>query len=691
MKKLKSILQSKYFYIALFLLLITILIPTTNQNHKCNYNIDEDQFRIVKITNKDYGLKLILKGKEKIIANIFLEQEEKQKFLNTYELNGEIKIKTEESKLKHETVENTFDYKDYLNNQNIYHSVNINKIMLISKNKNIFYKIKNNLIKRENNLKSTPYIKSLIFGDNSYLDEEIISSYRTNGISHLFAISGLHIAMFIIIIAKLLKSLRMTEKSQNIILILFLFFYMFLTNFTPSVVRAGVFTILLLINKTLNLNLKTINLLFLTLGIIIIINPLSIYQLGLQYSFVVTLFLIKYKDIINKANNIITKLLITSSIAFLASYPITISNFYEVNFLSIVYNLAFVPFVSYLLLPFTLITYFFTFFDGILIILVRIIESSSQLIEHITFFKISMCKMNMLSILLYYVILCKMLSKKSIRKNFYFFLLATFFIIHYFSPINKENTIEFLDVGQGDATLLNINNNHILIDTGGLVMYSDKEYTYQLTKSKLLPLLKSKGIKKLTLIITHGDTDHMKEAYYLVENFKVDQVIFNKNEYNDLEKGLIEKLNKKHIKYQKSKDYLEMDKYKIYFLNTKMYDNENDNSNVIYLNYKGLKVLLMGDAGIKRETDIINKYNLKDIDILKVGHHGSNTSTSKEFIKEINPKISIISVGENNRYGHPKDTVLNNLSNTKIYRTDKNGSIKIKLNKNSYEIKTYNP
>lgn len=98
----------------------------------------------------------------------------------------------------------------------------------------------------------------------------------------------------------------------------------------------------------------------------------------------------------------------------------------------------------------------------------------------------------------------------------------------------------------------------------------------------------------------------------------------------------------------------------------------------------------MGDAGVEKEKDILKKYNLKNIDFLKVGHHGSNTSSSKHFINQIKPKYSLISVGKNNRYGHPKEEVLNNLEQSKIYRTDLNGSIGIKLNKNGYKIRTCN-
>ncbi|MGN1000721.1 MAG: ComEC/Rec2 family competence protein [Bacilli bacterium] len=191
--------------------------------------------------------------------------------------------------------------------------------------------------------------------------------------------------------------------------------------------------------------------------------------------------------------------------------------------------------------------------------------------------------------------------------------------------------------------------------------------------------------------VPHGDYDHMGTAINLVENFKVEKVIFNCGTYNDLEKELIKVLEKKNIKYYFCVKKLNIENYKLYFLNTKEYDNENDNSNVIYLKFNNYKFLFMGDAGIEKEKDILNKYNLKNIDFLKVGHHGSNTSSSNEFINSINPEYSLISVGKNNRYGHPKESVLDTLSNSKIYRTDLDGSVEINLSKNGYKIRTYTP
>ena len=183
----------------------------------------------------------------------------------------------------------------------------------------------------------------------------------------------------------------------------------------------------------------------------------------------------------------------------------------------------------------------------------------------------------------------------------------------------------------------------------------------------------------------------MGEAINLVNNFKVEKVIFNCGEYNDLEKELINVLDKKNIPFYSCIKELNIDKNKLYFLQTKEYGNENDNSNVIYTELDGYKFMFMGDASITTEQEILKKYNLPGIDVLKVGHHGSKTSSGKEFIDKINPKYSIISVGKKNRYGHPNKEVLNNLDNSKIYRTDQDGSIMFKIKNNKLKIETCSP
>ena len=183
----------------------------------------------------------------------------------------------------------------------------------------------------------------------------------------------------------------------------------------------------------------------------------------------------------------------------------------------------------------------------------------------------------------------------------------------------------------------------------------------------------------------------MGEAINLVNNFKVEKVIFNCGEYNALEKELMKVLNKKKIPYYSCLKELNINDNKLYFLQTKEYANENDNSNVNYIEISDYKFLFMGDASVTTEKEILDKYNLLNIDVLKVSHHGSKTSSGKNFIDEISPKYSIISVGKNNRYGHSNKEVLENLDNSKIYRTDQDGSIMFKIKNNKLKIETCSP
>ena len=161
--------------------------------------------------------------------------------------------------------------------------------------------------------------------------------------------------------------------------------------------------------------------------------------------------------------------------------------------------------------------------------------------------------------------------------------------------IALDPRIYYIDVGQGDSSLIRYENKNILIDTGG--SYYNKKIIY----NNIL-FFKSIGIKKIDyLIITHGDFDHMGEATNLVNNFKVEKVIFNCGEFNDLEQELIKVLDEKKIKYHSCIKELDIDKNKLYFLQTKEYDNENDNSNVIYTDLNGYKFMFMGDASITTE------------------------------------------------------------------------------------------
>jgi len=681
MRKLKTILNLKQKYT--FILFITFIIYAliiTSIPMKTTYKENDSTFEgnILSIKKYDTKTTLIIKEKnktEKILVNYY-EKIDKINLGDKVKIKGTLKLPSKN------TVPNLFNYRKYLNNNNIYYILTASEITKIKNNTKILTHYKNKLQKYINRKKAHTYLNIFILSNKNDLDKEVLNSYQVNGLSHLFSISGMHITLLLGTILKLLDKVSYNRYYKYIFLIIILIIYMYLTDFTPSILRSGIMFILLTLNKLFNFKIKTKNIIMLTFIIIVLINPYYIYNLGFQLSYLISFYLIIFAHIINKHKNYFKKLSITSLISFLVSFPIIISNYYQVNLLSILINLLFVPIISYIVLPLAFITLILPT-DSLLILTMDILEGISLSLTNINYLLLELPKPSIYLIIIYYAIITLLL----INKKCFISLLTTIFIHKISINFNPNMEILFLDVSQGDSILLHYPHNkyNILIDTGG-------NYNYEISKNIIIPYLKSKGINKIDyLILTHGDYDHMGESINLIENFKVEKVIFNCGPYNDLEKELIKVLEKKKIKYYSCIKELNIDNSKLYFLQTKEYDNENDNSSVIYFNYYNYKSLFMGDASTEREKDILEKYNLKDVDFLKVGHHGSNTSSSEEFINSINPKYSLISVGKNNRYGHPNKEVLDTLNDSKIYRTDQDGSIMFKIKKDKLQIETCSP
>ena len=683
MNRLKHILRSRYLFKIIFILsIIYVVVVTKCITYQSKYSVSDNSFivKILEIKKDEDKISMLVKGKELLKATYYYKNNSEY---NDIDIGDIIKIKGDLKEPSNNTVPNTFNYKEYLYNKKIYFTLNINSIKKIENNTNLIYYIKSIISNRINDItNSSPYLQTFILGDKSYIDDNINNTYRDNGISHLFSISGMHISLISGILFYLIKRISYNNYYNYGVVITFLLLYTFLLGMIASVIRTIVMYILFAINKLFNLKIKSADLMLFVLVICIIINPFIVYDIGFQYSYIIsfTLIILRYK--IKKINNYILKSLYISYIAFIVSFPITIYNFYQVNIISIPLNVIVIPLVSIIIFPLSIITFIFPFLDNILHILIKSLEFVSINIDKIEFTKIIFAKPNMLVIILYYALIYMSLCKRK-----YLIFLILLIVFHkYYRYIYPFMNVTFLDVGQGDSILISFpyNKGNILIDTGGIYNSS-----YSIAKNKTIPYLKSMGITCLDyVIITHGDYDHMGEAINLVKEFKVNKVIFNIGNYNDLELELIDILKEKNIKYYQNIKKINMDANILYFLNTREYNDENNNSSVIYLIYNNIKFLFMGDSGIDRENDIIKKYNLDNIDILKVGHHGSNTSSSKYFIDKINPKYSIISVGKNNWYGHPNDEVLNNLKDTIIYRTDIDGSIIFKINISSLKIDT---
>lgn len=697
LKKLKTLLKCDFFFY--LLLLFSIIFSAYRVSNYDLVKLVSDKSYNFFVTNyKIDGDYLRLEGtidKVKVIATYYINSYEEQQYLlknilfgTLLEISGEVKEASSSS------IPNGFDYKTYLMRDNVFNIIEIDKINILKQSDNILYKIKNMAYKRALDFSNPTYIYAFILGKTNYIDSNINQSYLQNGITHLFALSGLHVSIFALIIINLLKVFKIKELFRIFIVFIMLLIFSFITGSSPSILRATLLFFLIGINKYFRFGLKTENVLIISLFILLLIRPSDVYNVGFQLSYIITFFLILCNKYFNNKNKLFVLFLI-SILSFISSFPLVVNLNNEVNVFSIINNIFFVPYVTYIVFPLTILTFIFPFFLDALNIVTNIMEDASQFFKTFSI-TIIFRDINIYLVFIYYFCLFVFIKYK--KKSLLFINLLIILYLKLYNYFDKNTYIYFLDVGQGDSTLiLTESKKSIVIDTGGKINFEKEKWAirnndFSLCKDVLISFYKSIGIKRINyLILTHGDTDHMGESICLVNNFDVEKVIFNSGEYNDLELELINVLNEKSIPYYQNIKELVVEDIKLYSLNNKLYDNENDNSIILFSEINNYKLLLMGDASVWVERDLIEKYNLEDIDILKVGHHGSKTSTSEDFIDETKPKYGIISVGKDNRYNHPSNTVLKALDKTNIFRTDIDGSIIFKFHKSRLKINTCPP
>lgn len=682
MKKLKISLLCSVVLLGILYFTITII-----KDNPSSFSLEYQSMvgKIKKIIIDGDSLQVTIDTSNGIIQGFYtIPSEDEKNSLLKWQLGDIIKVKGEVNVPSDSTIFNGFSYRHYLYSKKIYHTITIETIEKVKNNQNIFYHLKNSVLKQIQKSKNEKYLRTFLLGDKTLLDEDIIESYQKNGVSHLFAVSGMHISLFVTILSWIFQKF----KHRHLILSIFFCFYAFLTGFTPSILRA---TVLFICSSNKR---KPIYILIILSFVLMLYNPFIIYDTGFLFSFIISGYLLLFGQKMEKIQNQILRLWLTSFFCFLVSIPISIISFHEIYWFSSIFNIFFVPLVSYLIFPLTILTFIFPFLDILLGIGIVLMEKTSYFCN-IFSFSTSMYSIPIVVFFLYYALITATLIKPKVS----IFLCLVLTIHIFYKSLDNHDYITMLDVGQGDSILLELSNNrNVLVDTGGVLSYEKEAWQIRkketnIAKNKIIPYLKSRGIGSLeALVLTHGDVDHLGEALHLLERFKVKQVIMNSGHNNFYENKIIEYCEKHKIAYQQiSRKTIQIAKQTFSFLNDKDNENENEDSLIFYTQLKGKNILFMGDAGKESEQEILENYQLPMVDILKVGHHGSRNSSSESFIETIQPRYAIIGVGKNNRYKHPHEEALEVLTNSQIYRTDINGSIQIKLYKNGYKIRTCNP
>ena len=687
MIKLRKVLLFKSIYITLFIISLIYLVIYINIDFTSKFEGSETEVEgvIESIEYQGNKMTLTLKTKEKLIATYYFDTEEElHKTKKDLSLGDTLTLKGELTNPISSKNFYGFSYPTYLKYQKIFYIMKVSDYSIKNKNSNILYSIRNAVRSSISNDKVGSYIKVFFLGDDTSFDTTLEEDFRSLGISHLFALSGTQISFLISIFT-------LRKKSFNFKNLLFvfciLFSYYLIIEDCAAIDRALIFSLVFSINNTFNFNIRPLFLILLSLSILFFINPYYIFDVGFQYSTIISCTLILYMNN-KKSKGKIIDLLEVSWVSFLVSLPISLYHFSYTNPLSIIYNLFYVPFINVIIFPLSIVCFFIPYLSFILEFFINIFESSVAFLSHLNIGYITLARFNIVYYLLYYVLIFSYLF---VKKKIYLFLILLMVVVHYSYPkLFPKDALYMIDVGQGDSFLITSNNKSMLIDTGGVMNYYQEEWMqYEKTSSGvyLVNFLKTLGITKLDyLVLTHGDYDHAGETLTIMDEIDVGTVFFNGNELNTLEKK-IWKSSSNHYKLTEG-DSFSLGNFNFLVISN-TYPDENDGSLVLYSTVYNKKLLFMGDASIKSEEYILDNYELDDITILKVGHHGSRTSSSENFIDKVNPTYSLISAGVDNKFNHPHKEVIERLeeNGSIIFNTQADGMVMFDFTNN--KIKTY--
>ena len=641
----------------------------------------------------------IVRNNKKILINIKMSQDiPSMKYGDSLYIEGEFKQPEEARNYK------GYNYKQYLKTKKIIGTVELEKVKILKSSNGSFIHniqkyirdtINGTLTDEEGNL-----LLAILLGDKDKLSEDIQESFKTSNLSHMLAVSGAHVSYIILGLTYVLQNSIIGKKNGKIVCIIFLLAFMAITNFTPSVTRACIMAILTLFSSIIYRKSDVYTNISVAALITLIFNPYSLLDLGFQLSYGGTIGIIIFikriqeKKSNSKVINYIKQMALVSIYANIIIIPIMMYHFNTVSFTFIISNIMASPILGIIVITgFLFIIASITvkpltrliaiFIKPILSILIKI----SQICSKLPFSNILVVTPYMFNVISYYAIILYCIKSKKNNKCkiiicLLIVLILTNFIIYIFP---QKLRIFFIDVGQGDSTLIiTPDKKTVLIDGGG----SD---SFDVGEKVLLPYLLDRRILKIDyVLISHFDTDHCGGILTIMEKVKVKNIIISEQaehseNYERFKKLMIHK--KIRLIEVKKGDKIKIGRYsefKILFPTSRLLSENplNNNSIVAQFNYNNFKMLFTGDIEKLAEQQILKAEKAEiRADILKVAHHGSKTSSIPEFIKAVKPKIALIGVGKNNTFGHPNQQTIKNLENIKcrIYRTDLQGEIIIKI------------
>lgn len=607
-----------------------------------------------------------------------------------------------------------FDYKEYLKSKMIFVQVRMDSLITEKEIKGVLHwswwrEEAQKQVDKNFDKETAPIAKALLLGNKQDLEGDSKQAFARAGLSHILAVSGLHVGFIVAPFWLLIPLFWMKKYGKHIglfILIVVLWFYAGLTGFSASVLRASVMAIFLTWGKLFRKSPDSLNLTAAAAIALLVIRPSQLFEIGFQLSFSAVCIILLILPVIQRTLPYWMRIrwyakplmvVIVSIVVQLGLYPLQVFYFGEVSVISPVANALFVPLLG-LIVPFSLICILISSVitaAGIFLNTpsVFFLKAMTLFVEWSADLGWTWMEMDSPPLLLFPLWIGMILFIASWRVpevkwkllNLALVLICIIQIQSIFEQtIRKDLKVTFFDVGQGDAALIQTpNGKNLLIDTG---IWNPG---YNSGTSVLLPFFEDQGIEKLdAVILSHPHADHIGGIISLIDGIKIDTIYNSGFEYDSgLYQRYLEKASEKAIPVKELSlgDQISTDPSVLLLVlgPDGMVHNKdpNQHSVILELVYGETEILFTGDAGEEQERRLTEEYSIMlNTDILKVGHHGSRTSSGADFLKLVKPEIAVVSLAEQNRFSHPHTEAIHRImhTNAHVFYTSRDKAIVFK-------------
>ncbi len=644
------------------------------------------------------------------INHVIRSEEEKDKWQKHFPaeylyISGELKEPASQSNFYQ------FDYKKYLNRQSIHwqlYSEEINPVLSTTLQKPAIYWFEDMrhqiLVYIEETFlpKIASYLKVLFFADSRSMEEQILDNYRSIGVIHLFSISGFHITYLVSLIRKMLLRMGVSHERTHLFILFMLPFYGILTGFGVSVFRAICQTLILTLGKLAKKDIRTIDAWSLTMLLALFIRPAIVYDIAFQLSYLLSglFILLGYQQWLRDLHPIVHSFIL-SFLSGLVSLPILAQHFYEVSWVTAFANMLFLPLFSKLLFPGLFFLFLlspilkrtgaFSLFSLVFQFFISTIEEFLTGLNQAFDFKLVIGHLPIAILLLLVLSIFHLIIQVEKKQFPKWPMLLSLLLSLFYYQLSPIGYVLMLDVGQGDSIVIKepYNNAVSMIDTGGQLKWGveeewqKRENEFTIGENITTPSLQALGISTIEhLYLTHADIDHTGEIQNIGENLQINTILSTRATLveEQVAQQLLALPDSKIVELEPPDVLKQLINEWLILYPTNSNVTNNNQSLVLYVKLGKDDWLFTGDLEVEGERELIQKFPGLRADFLKIGHHGSLTSTSEAFIEHINPQYALISVGENNSFGHPTKEVVDRLDTKNIKRlsTAESGAIMVK-------------